>query len=89
MWSEALKKVNTNDNLQRRRLYMMISPNICVTCMEEAKHVNHLFVHYKFAHAIWNNFFSLLYLSWVVPKDVMDLIHQWNCSFLGIKGRIT
>lgn len=68
MWLVALTKVNMHDVLQKRRPYMIISPNICFSCMEEVESTNHIFM--------WSHFFSVMGIKWVLPKDVMDLVRQ-------------
>lgn len=87
VWLVALNKVNKNDVLQRRP-YRMISPNIGLMCTTEAESVSHLFMHCKFDNAIWSHFFSIMRVNWVMPREALKLICQWNSGFLGVRGWI-
>lgn len=75
-WTVALNRVNTMDVLQRRLPFMMISPNWCVLCKNAEESLNHLFLECTFSSAIWSYFLSNLNNSWVMPREVVDLLHR-------------
>ena len=45
VWLVAHKKVNTNDLLQLRRPYKVLSLDICKLCMRHGESADHLFLH--------------------------------------------
>lgn len=58
VWLLVLNKVNSNDVLlTKKTLYDMISPNMCLTCMEEVESTSQVFMHCKFTYSIWCFFF--------------------------------
>ena len=48
-WLLILKKLNTQDLLQKRQLFLSVSPSWCVMCRNESELVNHLFLHCSMA----------------------------------------
>lgn len=54
----------------------------------ETEYVSHLFMHCKFSNAIWSHFFSIMGVNWVMRRDALKLICQWNSWFLRARGRI-
>ena len=80
LWTAALGKILTTDNLQKRRVTIL---DWCCMCKADGESVNHLLLHCPVARDLWNMIFSLFGISWVMPRGVVDLISCWN----GCKGR--
>jgi hypothetical protein len=49
----------------------------CCMCKMNREFVDHLFLHYEVAHALWNAIFNHFSLSWVMPLQVVDLFACW------------
>ena len=52
-WLLTLKKLNTQDLLQKRQLFLSVSSSWCVMCRNGSESVNHLFLHCSFAQRVW------------------------------------
>ena len=52
-WLTVLKKLNTQDLLQRRQLFLSISPSWCAMYRSKSESVNHLFLHCSLAQKVW------------------------------------
>jgi hypothetical protein len=77
VWSAALGKILTLDNLRKRQVVVI---NRCFMCKKDGESVDHLLLHCEVARALWCNILSQLGLSWVMPSSVLDLCACW-CSF--------
>jgi hypothetical protein len=76
VWSAALGKILTLDNLRKINIILV---NRCGMCKNEEESIDHLLLHCKNAQFLWNAFFSRFGLAWVMPRGVVDLLHCW-CS---------
>jgi hypothetical protein len=74
VWSAALGKILTLDNLKRRNIVLV---NRCGICKKEEESIDHLLLHCERAQFLWNAFFSRFGLAWVMPRRVVDLLHCW------------
>jgi hypothetical protein len=74
LWSAALGKILTLDNLKRRNIVLV---NRCGMCKKEEESIDHLLLHCERAQFLWNAFFSHFGLAWVMPRGVADLLHCW------------
>lgn len=85
-WTVALNQINSMDILQRRRPYMLLSPN--VLCKEER--ASHLLIHCSFSSGVWAYFLSRLNISWVMqmPNDILELFFLWNAYGFGERAKI-
>ena len=75
MWTAALGKILTTENLRKRRVIML---DWCCMCKSSGKSVNHLLMHCPIAQELWNMVLILFGLFWVMPQDVIDLLNCWN-----------
>ena len=73
-WLLILKKLNTQDLLQNRQLFLFVSPSWCAICRNESESVNNLFLHCSLAQRVWTNILQKFKVSWVFPQDVNQLI---------------
>ena len=70
VWSVALGKILSIDNLRKRHIIVV---DLCVMCKKNGKSLNHLLLHWEVACAIWNVFSNWFGLSWVMLKRVVDV----------------
>ena len=47
-------------------------------CEQEAEINSHLFIHCKTAVNLWNMFFCILGISWVMPKTSFGMLESWE-----------
>ena len=74
VWSAALGKILTLDNLRKRNIVLV---NRCGVCKKEEESIDHLLLHCESGQFLWNGFFSRFGLAWVMPRGVGDLLHCW------------
>ncbi|XP_041027656.1 uncharacterized protein LOC121267709 [Juglans microcarpa x Juglans regia] len=79
VWTAALRKILTMDNLRRRGL---IITDWCCMCRNSGETIDHLLLHCDFARDIWTYLFSNLGVTWVMPGTVVELLASWR----GITG---
>ena len=77
---QAMGRILTLDNL-RRNIYIV---NRCYMCKNIWESVGHLLLCCSYAYNLWTFVFSLFRVSWVMPKQVVDLLACWN---RGVGGR--
>ena len=71
IWTAALGKILTADNLRRRHVILV---SWCCMCKGDGETIDHLFLHCKVAKEMWDTVFNLFGLTWVMPKRVVDLL---------------
>uniref|UniRef100_A0A2N9EIT8 Reverse transcriptase zinc-binding domain-containing protein n=1 Tax=Fagus sylvatica TaxID=28930 RepID=A0A2N9EIT8_FAGSY len=71
VWTAALDRILTTDNLRRRRVIIM---DWCCMCKNNGESPSHLLLHCSVARDLWNFILSLFGLQWVMPRDVRDLL---------------
>jgi hypothetical protein len=74
VWSAALGKILTLDNLRRRHVIVV---DRCCMYKRSEESIEHLLLHCDVAFSIWIAFFNHFGLSWVMPSCVVDLFHCW------------
>jgi hypothetical protein len=62
VWSAALGKILTLDNLRKRNIVLV---NRCGMCKKEEESIDHLLLHCESAQFLWNAFFSRFGLAWL------------------------
>ena len=77
VWSAALGKILTLDNLRKRHFIVV---NWCCMCKRSEEIVDHLLLHCEVALALWFAIFSRFGLAWVMPKRVLGLLACWWSS---------
>jgi hypothetical protein len=70
----ALGKILTLDNLRKRQV--IVIDRYCM-CKKNGESVDHLLRHCEVACVLWNGIFSRFNLSWVMPRQVVDLFACW------------
>jgi hypothetical protein len=71
VWTAALRKILTHDNLRRRGIVVV---EWCVMCKKHGESVDHLLLHCDVARVVWSFFYSLFGVEWVIPSSVLDLL---------------
>jgi hypothetical protein len=82
VWTAALGKILTYDNLRR---YGIVVVEWCVMCKKHLEFFDHLLLHCDVAQVVWSYFYSLFRVEWVMPNNVLDLLSGWG-TLLG-RGR--
>jgi hypothetical protein len=77
VWTAALGKILTQDNLRKRHVIVI---NYCCMCKKIEETVDHLLLHCDVASVVWNSLFSCFGVSWVMPRRVIDLLACWWSS---------
>jgi len=76
-WSAALGKILTMDNL--RKWHVIVVDRYC-TCKRNGETVDHMLFHCEVVYANWMVIFSHFGLSWVMPRNEVDLYASWRTS---------
>ena len=74
VWTAALGKCLTIDNLRKRKVCIL---DWCYMCKCNSESVNHLFLHCPVASEVWDMVFGLFGVSWVMPLSVVGLFACW------------
>ena len=77
IWTAALGKILTTDNLRKQRVIIL---DWCCMCKLSGESVNHLLMHCSVAWELWNLILILFGDQWAMPRDVVDLLTCWNGS---------
>uniref|UniRef100_A0A2N9EFL4 Reverse transcriptase domain-containing protein n=1 Tax=Fagus sylvatica TaxID=28930 RepID=A0A2N9EFL4_FAGSY len=80
VWTAALGKILTADNLRRRGIPVV---SWCCMCKADGETVDHLLLHCSYAKELWDMVFGLFGIQWVMPKRVIELLYCW----IGSVGR--
>ena len=80
VWTAALGKILTMDNLRKRQLIIL---DWCCMCKSSGETVNHLLLHCPIAWELWNMVLIIFGTSWVMPWGVEDLL----CCWTGVSGK--
>ena len=78
VWTAALGKCLTIDNLRKRKICIL---NWCYMCNCNCESVDHLFLHCPVALELWNMVFSLFGVYWVMPLSAVGLFACWQGRF--------
>ncbi len=77
IWTVALGKILTADNLRRQNIILV---NWCCMCKLDVESIDHLFLHCTVAREMWDTVLTLFGMHWVMPKRVVDLLDCWQCK---------
>ena len=78
VWTAALGKCLTIDNLCKRKVWIL---DWCYMCKRNGESVDHLFLHCPFASDLWSMVLGLIGVSWVMPHTILGLLWCWQGSF--------
>ena len=74
VWSAALGKILTIDNLRKKNMVLI---NRCGMCKRDEETIDHLLLHCECAQVLWNAFFNHFDLAWAMPSGVVNLLQCW------------
>jgi hypothetical protein len=74
VWSAALGKILTQDNLRKRNMVVI---NRCGMCKRDEETIDHLLFHCECAQGLWNAFFNRFGLAWSMPSGVVNILQCW------------
>lgn len=75
VWLVIRRACLTHEALQRRGLQIC---SRCFMCDLKAEDNAHLFLHCKTASNLWNMFFCILGVNWVMSRTTLELLKSWN-----------
>lgn len=75
VWLVCRKAFPTHEVLQRRGKQIC---SRCFMCTLDAEVNSHLFLHCKTVANLWNMFFCLLRVHWVIPKTTRGMPNSWK-----------
>jgi len=78
VWSAALGKILTHDNLRKRNIVVI---EWCCMCKKKGESIDHLLLHCDTARELWSFMFSLFGVEWVMPQTVLELLTTWGAFF--------
>ena len=78
VWTAALGKCLTIDNLRKRKICIL---DWCYMCKCNCESVDHLFLHCPVALELWNMVFGLFGVYWVMPLSVVGPFACWQGCF--------
>ncbi|XP_073066025.1 uncharacterized protein [Primulina eburnea] len=84
-WIVALGKIQTTDNLQRRRPELVLNPQRCYLCKNDEETQDHILLHCAFTTNIWTKIMRHLGFEWTFPAKAGDMLIS-NNEFLTAKG---
>ena len=59
--------------------------NRCFLCHEREETIDHLLFHCTKARVLWELFFSLVGVSWVLPSSIKETLLSWHGLVVGKK----
>jgi hypothetical protein len=77
VWSAALGKILTHDNLRKRNVVVI---EWCCMCKKNRESMDHLLLHCEVARDLWSCIFILFGIEWVMPRMVLELLTSWGAS---------
>ena len=75
VWTAALGRILTTDNLRRRRVIVL---DYCWLCKRNGESIPHLLLHCSYARELWNFFLNIFGISWVMPFGIVDFLSCWG-----------
>jgi len=73
-WLAALWKIVTIDKLKKQHVIVV---DWCCMCKKNGESVDHCLLHCEVVGTLWDVFFNRFWLSWVMPRRVVDLYACW------------
>jgi hypothetical protein len=71
VWTVALGKFFTHDNLRKRNVVVV---EWCCMCKKSGEFVEHLLLHCEAARDLWSYILTLFGVEWVMPRRVLKLL---------------
>jgi hypothetical protein len=80
VWSAALGKILTHDNLRKRKVIVI---EWCCLCKKSGESIDHLLLHCEVVQALWSYVLTLFGVEWVMPRTVLELLNSWGAALGG------
>jgi hypothetical protein len=77
VWSAALDKILTHDNLRKRNVIVI---EWCCLCKKSGESIDHLLLHCEVARDLWSYVLILFGVEWVMPRTVLELLNSWGAA---------
>jgi hypothetical protein len=77
VWTVALDRILTVDNLWKR---IMMIIDWCCMCKTSGQSLEHLLLHCMVARDIWLYVWALFGMSWFMLKSVVSMLSCWRGS---------
>jgi hypothetical protein len=77
VWSAALGKILTHDNLRKRNVIVI---EWCCLCKKSGESIDHLLLHCDIARDLWSYVLILFGVQWVMPRMVLELLNSWGAA---------
>ena len=61
--------------------------NRCYVCQMHEELINHILLHCAKTRTLWELFFTLFGVQWMLPASVRETLLGWDGSFVGKKRR--
>jgi hypothetical protein len=74
VWSAALGKILTHDNLRERNVVVI---EWCCMFKKNGESIDHLLLHCEVVRDLWSYIFILFEKEWVMPRTVLELLTSW------------
>ena len=71
VWTTALRKCLTIDNLHKRKVWIL---DWCYMCKRNGESIDHLFLHCPLASDLWSMVLGLFGVSWVMSCTALGLL---------------
>ena len=84
VWTAALGKCLTIDNLRKRKVWIL---DWCYMCKCNGESVDHLFLHCSVAMDLWSMVLGLFGVSWIMLQSVVGLLVCWQGRFVHHRNR--
>jgi len=78
VWTAALGKILTHDNLRKRNVVVI---EWCCMCKKSEESIEHQLLHCEVTHDLWSYILNLFGVDWVMPRRVLELLTSWGASF--------
>jgi hypothetical protein len=75
VWTAALGKILTMDNLRKRNVMVV---EWCCLCKKSGESIDHLLLHCEVARDLWVSIYKLFGVVWVMPRRVIDVLNSWG-----------
>ena len=75
MWTVALGKILTMDNLRKQAILITY---LCCMCKCNGESFNHPLLHCPLTSELWDLLFCLVGITWGMPHSVLALLESWR-----------
>jgi hypothetical protein len=77
VWSAALGKILTRDNLGKRNVIVI---EWCCLCKKSGESIDHLLFHYEVTQDILSYILILFGVEWIIPQTALELLKSWRAA---------